>query len=218
MALKIIKTYSPDSWERFKSFTDIIIPINQKEFVSYSHQELPGTSMINLRDRDFIDLIDDLLHENGHHHLNYYLNLEKLIDEPVDNIYYSPWRRTLRPLRGVYHAYFTFFWAFKIFSDLASSSLENSQYTFSKQEQEKIFWRVVEEYYMLNYTFLELTWAKKQGLITTRGWSLISEQQIILKRFARKINLWEKKVGTHKKELQELKSTLKKAAKNYKKS
>lgn len=116
VALKVIKKYSPDSWDRFGAFTEVIIPIKQSEFVSYSHQELPGFSMINLYDRDFVDLMDDLLHENGHHHLNYYLNISKLIDEPDDLIYYSPWRRTLRPLRGIYHAYFTFFWAFKLFS------------------------------------------------------------------------------------------------------
>ena len=218
LALKIIKEASPDSWERFKSFTDVIIPIHQKEFVSYSHQELPGTSMINLRDRDFIDLIDDLLHENGHHHLNYYLNLEKLIDESIDNIYYSPWRRTLRPLRGVYHAYFTFFWAFKIFSDLASSNFKIANYDFNKEQQEKIFWRTVEEYYMLKYTYQELSWARKQGLINDRGWLLISEQQKILKRFSRKISLWEFKIGVHKKELKELKNTLKKALKDYQKN
>lgn len=119
VALKVIKKYSPDSWDRFGAFTEVIIPIKQSEFVSYSHQELPGFSMINLYDRDFVDLMDDLLHENGHHHLNYYLNISKLIDEPDDLIYYSPWRRTLRPLRGIYHAYFTFFWAFKLFSALS---------------------------------------------------------------------------------------------------
>ena len=109
IALKIIRKFSPTSWERFVAFTEVIVPIKESELVSYSHQDLPGYSMINLYNRDFVDLMDDLLHENGHHHLNYYLNLGKLIDEPIDNIYYSPWRRTLRPLRGIYHAYFTFF-------------------------------------------------------------------------------------------------------------
>ncbi len=211
-ALILIKKFSPDSWVRFQNFTQVIIPIKQKELVSYSHQELPGTSMINLYDRDFIDLLDDLLHENGHHHLNYYLNTGKLIDEPIDAIYYSPWRRTLRPLRGIYHAYFTFFWAFKLFSDLAQT-LDDK--TFTKTQKEKIFWRAVEEFYMLEYVFEDLLLAKKAGLINVRGWKLIEEQRnhlLLKKKF---ISVWEKKISKHKKELLDLKKTLKLAKKNY---
>lgn len=216
VALKLIKKFSPSSWERFGAFTDVIIPIKQPELVSYSHQDLPGYSMINLYHRDFVDLMDDLLHENGHHHLNYYLNLGKLIDEPVDNIYYSPWRRTLRPLRGVYHAYFTFFWAFKLFADLAKAKeVDSIWYLFNAGEKEKMVWRAVEEFHMLNYTFEELKWARKQGLIKDTGWTLIQEQQKELNRFKRLIPTWEKKLKTHKKELKDLKATLTKARKDF---
>lgn len=216
VALKIIKKFSPTSWERFVAFTEVIIPIKQEQLVSYSHQDLPGYSMINLYHRDFVDLMDDLLHENGHHHLNYYLNLGKLIDEPLDNIYYSPWRRTLRPLRGVYHAYFTFFWAFKLFADLAKAKeIDSIWYLFSPTEKEKMIWRAVEEFHMLNYTFEELKWARKQGLIKDTGWNLILEQQKELNRFKKQVPVWEKKLRTHKKELKELKSTLRDAKKSY---
>jgi hypothetical protein len=218
LACKLIRHFSPSSWERFEAFTEVIIPIRQKEFVSYSHQELPGTSMINLYDRDFVDLLDDLIHENGHHHLNYYLNLEKLIEEPIDCIYYSPWRRTLRPLRGIYHAYFTFFWAFKLFSDMAQAKeLDSIFYLFSAKEKEKIFWRAVEEYHMLNFTFEDLKWAKRQKLISEDGWVLIKEQQAILRKFKTKIPLWEKKLKDHKKDLRDLKQTLTKAKKQFSK-
>ncbi len=216
IALKVIRKFSPGSWERFVAFTDLIIPIHQKEFVSYSHQELPGVSMINLYDRDFVDLMDDLLHENGHHHLNYYLNIGKLIDEPVDNIYYSPWRRTLRPLRGIYHAYFTFFWAFKLFSDLAKAKDNDSIfYLFSAREKEKIIWRAVEEYWMLEYSFEDLKWAYKNGLITAKGWKLILEQRHEVQKMKRFIPLWEKKLKTHRLELKALKAELKNSRKEY---
>ena len=216
VALKLIKKFSPSSWERFTAFTEVIVPIREPELVSYSHQDLPGYSMINLYHRDFVDLLDDLLHENGHHHLNYYLNLGKLIDEPVDNIYYSPWRRTLRPLRGVYHAYFTFFWAFKLFADLANAKeLDSIYYLFSHEEKEKIYWRAVEEFSMLNYTFSELKWAKRKGLINETGWKLIQDQQKELNKFKKKIPLWEKKLKLHRSELTALKQTLKKAEKDF---
>ena len=218
LALKLIRKYSYSSWERFSEFTDVIIPIKDKEFVSYSHQEFPCVSMINLYDRDFVDLMDDLLHENGHHHLNHYLNLEKLIDEPEDLIYFSPWRRTQRPLRGIYHAYFTFFWAFKLFSDMASGDLEDSSYKFTPDEKEKILWRAVEEYHMLNFSYSDLEWAKKNGLITETGWQIIQSQQKELLKFKTKVSAWEKKVKVHRKELQKLKSDLRLNRKKYKKS
>lgn len=218
VALKVIRKFSPDSWDRFCAFTEVIIPINQPELVSYSHQDLPGYSMINLYHRDFVDLMDDLLHENGHHHLNYYLNLGKLIDEPVDNIYYSPWRRTLRPLRGVYHAYFTFFWAFRLFSSLASAKeVDSIFYLFSREEKEKVIWRAVEEFHMLNYTYKELKWAKKSGLINDKGWDLIEEQQKELKKKARLVPVWEKQLKLHKKDLKDLKAVLTKAEKDFSK-
>ena len=218
LALKLIKIHSPSSWDRFAAFTDVIIPIKQVEFVSYSHQELPGTSMINLYDRDFVDLLDDLIHENGHHHLNYYLNLEKLIDEPIDCIYYSPWRTTLRPLRGIYHAYFTFFWAFKLFSDfIFSVQNESSLYEFSPIEKEKMAWRTLEEYLMLSYTFEDLKWARKKKLISPDGWELIEQQQAYLKKFAPKLKKIEGLLGQHKKDYLNLKKTLKTAQKKFRK-
>jgi hypothetical protein len=218
LALKLIKNHSATSWERFSAFTEVIIPIKQEEFVSYSHQELPGTSMINLYDRDFVDLMDDLIHENGHHHLNYYLNLEKLIDEPLDCIYYSPWRRTLRPLRGIYHAYFTFFWAFKLFSDFIFSFEENSSiYQLSEEEKEKIIWRTLEEFLMLKFTFEDLKWARKNNLVTDAGWAIIKEQQTYIQKFNRKIPQIEKHLKAHKKDYQNLKKTLKSASEKFSK-
>lgn len=214
-ALKLIEFYSPTSWERFSHFTDVIVPIKQSEFVSFSQQDFPGVSMINLYDRDFVDLLDDLLHENGHHHLNYYLNLDILIEEPVDQIYYSPWRRTLRPLRGIYHAYFTFFWAFKLFADMIEVSADHELHTFSKVEWHKIRYRMIEEYHMLNYSFNDLKWARKKGLIHDAGWKLIEDQQMILAKYKTKITKIEKNLVGYKKELSSLKKTLESAKKKY---
>jgi hypothetical protein len=219
LALEIIRTHSPTSWDRFSAFTDVIVPIKNPEFVSYSHQDLPGYSMINMYHRDFVDLIDDLLHENGHHHLNFYLNLEMLIEEPLDNIYYSPWRKTLRPLRGIFHAYFTFYWAFKLFSDLLTAPSPNTpHYSFSEDELEKIIWRAIEEYYLLTYSFDDLKWARKKRLIHEKGWQLIEEQQKELKKFAKKLPLLEKKIKIHRQDLRELKKTLHEARRVYAKN
>ena len=186
LALSLIKEFSPKSFERFSCFTTNIIPINDRSLVSYSHQNLPRFSMINLYHRDFIDLLDDLLHENGHHHLNFYLNLKPLLLEPEEKIYYSPWRKSMRPLRGIYHAYFTFFWAFQLFLDLTKAidknDLENSHYKFTKKQKEKIQKRMIEEFHLLNAAFSDLKKAKKNKLIFDEGWLLIQEQHKILTR------------------------------------
>src|SRR5690606_41931427 len=90
---------------------------------------------------------------NGHHHLYYYLNLSKLIEEPKDLDYFSPWRDSPRPLRGIYHAYFTFFWAYKLFRDIIiNKDQEQNLHEFTKVEWKKIYSRAVEEYHKLNFS------------------------------------------------------------------
>ncbi|EQC52563.1 hypothetical protein [Bacteriovorax sp. DB6_IX] len=63
LALSIIKEANPALYTTFINFTKVIIPINEKGIVSYSMQSLPGFSSINTFERDFLDLLDDLLHE-----------------------------------------------------------------------------------------------------------------------------------------------------------
>ena len=79
-------------------------------------------------------------------------------------------------------------------------------------------WRAIEEFYMLNYTYEELKWARRKKLIHDAGWPLIQEQQKELNKFKKLIPLWEKKLKIHKKDLKDLKSTLKKAQKDYAKN
>ncbi|MDD4974505.1 MAG: hypothetical protein PHY93_09165, partial [Bacteriovorax sp.] len=78
-ALANIKKVAPHLYTTFKSFTHTIVPVDEKGIVSYSMQSLPGYSSINMYDRDQLDLMDDLLHENGHHYLNTFLNNQDLI-------------------------------------------------------------------------------------------------------------------------------------------
>lgn len=195
-ALSLIKTYSPASYVRFKHFTRRIVPIKQKEMVSYSLQTLPGHSFINLYHRDEIDLLDDLLHENGHHQLNLHLIQKNLLREDPDQIYYSPWRRTLRPVRGIYHAHCTFFYALALFHDLAQAMLTGQldwPSTLSTPQKQKILYRFCEEWMMLDFTAVDLARAKRRGQVTAEGWKVFKEierQRMVLKpllREARKL-------------------------------
>jgi hypothetical protein len=175
-ALAIIKNSSPDCFLTFSNFTNTIVPISDKGIVSYSSQYLPGYSSINCAERDFIDMIDDLVHENGHHYLNHALNLYELINEDDDDVFYSPWRKSLRPIRGLYHAVFTFFFAAKLFSDLSVSLVSGNQnYSFNKEEKEKIYRRFLEEFYMLKFCEDYIKWAYQQRKITDIGHDLINK-------------------------------------------
>ncbi len=172
-ALDNIKKAAPHLYITFKNFTHTIVPVNEKGIVSYSMQSLPGYSCINMFDRDQIDLMDDLLHENGHHYLNTYLNHLDLINEDDDKIYYSPWRKALRPIRGIYHAAFTFFWAMELFSNLNSAS-EKKILSFSKDEKIKIKSRFLEEFLMLEYCKPDFNHAFKNKRINKDGLNLIN--------------------------------------------
>ena len=172
-ALVNIKKTAPHLHTSFKSFTHTIVPINEKGIVSYSMQSLPGYSSINMFDRDQLDLMDDLLHENGHHYLNTFLNHQDLINEDDDKIYYSPWRKALRAIRGIYHATFTFFWALELFYNLDNAA-ELKTIVFSKEEKTKIKQRFLEEFYMLSYCRADLNHAYKNKRVTKEGHQLIN--------------------------------------------
>jgi hypothetical protein len=166
-------------------FTKRIVPIKQKEFVSYSLQSLPGHSFINLYHRDELDLLDDLLHENGHHHLNHYLILENPLREDPDQIYYSPWRRSLRPIRGIYHAHLTFFFALKLYHDLALALIEERlewPTPLNASMKNKILTRYAEEWLMLEYTALDLKRAIEFGQVKPAGVKLLKMMELERKK------------------------------------
>ena len=168
--LKKICKFSPQSAIPLKFFTSIVIPIMEEGVVSYSSQNIPRFSMINIDSRDEVDLMDDILHENGHHHLNFYLNHQELLVEDDDQIYYSPWRRALRPVRGIYHAVFTFYWALKLFYDLSQYGMK---LPLTDEQKNKVHLRFGEEYIMLMYCKRQLDHAWITNKLTQEGKDLI---------------------------------------------
>ncbi len=107
-AWTIIQEAWPEGHEVLALLTTRIIPLKAKGVVSFSYRHRPGLSFINCFDRDNLDLIDDLIHENSHHHLNLLLRKHVMYHgDHNQQIFYSPWRRSLRPLtrhspRGLY--------------------------------------------------------------------------------------------------------------------
>lgn len=211
-ALKLIHTFSPDCFQTFCSFSHTVIPVNEKGIVSYSLQSIPGVSLINMFDRDFVDLLDDLIHENGHHYLNAHLNQAELILEDDEQIFYSPWRRALRPIRGLYHAVFTFYWAAKLFGDLMANF---DQLELDSQEKQKVALRFVEEYEMLRFTEPQIQRAFQEDKITSDGKALIDQVFASLDQLAPIYELALKKLGELESQHLELKEHLSKMSATY---
>ena len=216
-ALTLIKEFAPNCYTAFKNFTRCVVPVNEKNIVSYSMQSLPGYSSINTFDRDFVDLMDDLIHENGHHVLNCILNSKDMIIEDDDKIYYSPWRRSLRPVRGIYHAVFTFSWAQELFSQLFEnlSSLED----LNQDQKNKIAFRTIEEFEMLLYCEKDLEHAYANEKVTEEGQELIQEVLEDIKKHKKSAHsaLEYLKENSEKlfTQIQELRKTLEKKNKEF---
>jgi hypothetical protein len=214
-ALKIYQEVAPHLLQTFLNFTSIIIPVNQPGIVSYSLQQIPGYSSINMFERDFLDLLDDLSHENGHHYLNTILNYSELLDEDDDKIYFSPWRRALRPVRGIYHAVFTFYWAFDLFNSLAQA-----QHADLKEYRERILLRACEEHFMLLYCRPYIDHAFKNKKITKEGMELINTVFALLSQESKNVELMievlKKQYSKSFSKISELKLTLNEKAKHYK--
>lgn len=168
-----LKHLTPTCFERLETFTKYLVPTFSPGMVSFSSESLPFYSCINFNERDDVDLLDDLLHENGHHQLNLFLYNYELIDESDPNLYFSPWRETLRPLRGIYHGFCTFFWACDLFYHLLQSSKLDSE--FSIQDIEKIKWRFHEESFLLKMAFPHIQKAHKRGFVSVQGMDIANK-------------------------------------------
>lgn len=121
LAWDTIQAAWPEGHDVLALLTSRIVPLKAKGVVSFSYRHRPGLSFINCFDRDNLDLIDDLIHENSHHHLNLLLRKHVMYHgDRNQQIFYSPWRRSLRPLRGILHATFTFAMGALLFERLSS--------------------------------------------------------------------------------------------------
>ena len=120
-AVESLERAWPDGVRLFGLLTSRIVPLDAPGVVSFSYRHRPGLSFINTFERDSLDLIDDLVHENSHHQLNLLLRkFEMRRGDRNQEIFYSPWRRSLRPLHGILHATFTFTVGARLFERLAS--------------------------------------------------------------------------------------------------
>ncbi|MCP9448740.1 MAG: HEXXH motif-containing putative peptide modification protein [Nitrospira sp.] len=180
-----IRAAWPDGHAVLELLTSRIVPLKAKGVVSFSYRHRPGLSFINCFDRDNLDLIDDLIHENSHHHLNLLLRKSVMYrGDRNQRIFYSPWRRSLRPLRGILHAAFTFTMGAMLFERLSSwaSGREGSKQWkragLTRRDLQRARFRGLEEIESVRYSLQDLRYADRRfGWLTGSGRRLVRQME-----------------------------------------
>jgi HEXXH motif-containing protein len=182
-AWQAIRRAWPEGHALLALLTARVIPLRASGVVSFSYRHRPGLSFVNCFDRDNLDLIDDLIHENSHHHLNLLLRKHVLHHQDHNQqIFYSPWRRCLRPLRGILHATFTFTMGALLFARLstwAEATQGKRQWReagLGAQHLVRARFRCLEEIESVRYSLQDLEYARRQlKWLTGSGVRLINE-------------------------------------------
>lgn len=122
-ALGLLDAAWPEAGEEVRRWTRLVLPLAEPGLVSFSLPARPGVSFINLRGKSLVDLADDLLHETAHHRLHAIERRGSLVSRMAANEsaprFWSPWRRALRPARGILHAVYTFSFRAELLSRMA---------------------------------------------------------------------------------------------------
>jgi hypothetical protein len=216
-ARAVIEQAWPEGHRLLARLTNRIVPLNAKGVVSFSYRHRPGLSFINCFDRDDLDLIDDLIHENSHHHLNLLLRKAVLYHKDRNQeIFYSPWRRSLRPLRGILHATFTFTMGAILFERL-SSWAKTGKATLTPSQILRARFRCLEEVASVRYSLKDLAYARTLGWLTPAGWGLVSALKREIGKVEKRIRPIERAVlrSKHGAELKWHRKELAKARETY---
>jgi len=189
-AFQVLRTSWPEGASNVSCLTTRIIPLKATGVVSFSYRQRPGLSFLNCFDRDELDLVDDLVHENSHHHLNLLLRKAALIrGQHNDERFYSPWRRSLRPLRGILHATFTFTMGAMLFERLSGSDALRSG------DLLKARFRCLEEVDSVQYSLHDLDVAARSlDWLTKAGIALVASLRQEIRGVKKRISRYERQV------------------------
>jgi HEXXH motif-containing protein len=196
-AWKTIRMAWPEGHRILSLLTSRIVPLKAKGVVSFSYRHRPGLSFINCFDRDNLDLIDDLIHENSHHHLNLLLRKHVLYHgDHNQQIFYSPWRRSLRPVRGILHATFTFTMGAILFERLSTFGQRHKaawrRTGLTKHDLLRARFRCFEEVESVRYSIQDLEHADRH-----LGWLTGSGRRLV-RQLAEAINKVERHIAPHR--------------------
>jgi hypothetical protein len=176
-SLLLVREAWPEAHREILAHTREVIPLLESGVVSYSLPERPGTSYINVQGKSALELADDLLHETAHHRLHRLEEWTPLHRIDPEAVYYSPWRRALRPLHGILHAVYTFAFRAELFQRLlAATAGRRLPRAWMRREAE---WEIA----ALVGSLESLADAERRGLLTAAG----SEVRRALVRHVRRL-------------------------------
>ena len=223
-AWQTIKLAWPEGHEVLALLTSRIVPLQATGVVSFSYRHRPGLSFINCFDRGNLDLVDDLIHENSHHQLNLLLRKSVLYrGDHNQQIFNSPWRISLRPLRGILHATFTFTMGALLFQRLSSWGAGRNgaerwrKAGFTARDLQRARFRCLEEVASVRYSLQDLRYADHHlGWLTGSGRRLVGQLADAIEQVERESGHIEREVADsqfgsalrkHVKELQQARQT-----------
>ncbi len=112
--LALIEQYHPQTFEQLHYFMQVLAlkPIDVGNFTNLTSSDFSGALICSVIENPY-RLADNFIHEFHHNRLflieqNNPLLFDSVEDAEANNLYYSPWRFDLRPLRGIFHAIYVY--------------------------------------------------------------------------------------------------------------
>lgn len=113
-ALILVERYQPQIYSQFEDFLYLLAlkPLRAGNYTNISDSDLPGAFVCSVIDDPF-EFADTLIHEFHHNRLFFIEENSPILTDSteqslIDSNYYSPWRKDLRPLRGLLHALYVY--------------------------------------------------------------------------------------------------------------
>jgi HEXXH motif-containing protein len=197
-ALALIDAAWPVAGGWLRRRTDRVVPLIEPGTISYSLRTRPGVSFICAGGKTVLELADDLVHENAHHELHWREELGELERSDGSPNYYSPWRRSMRPLRGILHGCFTFLRRAELFIRLLAASRRRAVLAgvrISSGRRRFLARGVLEECSALEFSLADVERAARRGELTPGGKKLLLEMQTDLSRLRRQAALLRRRLA-----------------------
>jgi HEXXH motif-containing protein len=164
----------PRAGREIRRRTWLIVPLVEPGTVSYSHLARPGISYLSVFRGSLVDLADDLLHETAHHRLHAMQEVKSLIRDPGEHRFYSPWRRSMRPLNGILHGTFTFLYRAELFRRLSLGSPRPAGARLSAAARRRLASEARRELKRCAAGLADLREASRGGRLTSAGRRLVA--------------------------------------------
>lgn len=107
-AVKVLEQNWPEAWNEIRQTIRYVIPFRCKPTDSFTSSKLLSAVFISPRLGDPVSLAEALVHEARHNRLHMLERRGRLFENDNACRYWSPWKQTERPFRGIIHGTYSF--------------------------------------------------------------------------------------------------------------